>query len=125
MGLGISLSKGLIKCRGDIIIRQDLDTFNNPKRFFYLWKNIVIYKYDIIGSYMIENFKNNFPVIRKVPLDRNQIYKKLNLKNSFNHPTVAFRRYSINKIGSYENILFFEDYYLWLKAKIGFLKMKI
>ena len=124
MGLGISLSKGLIKCRGDIIIRQDSYTFNNPKRFFYLWKNITIYKYDIIGSYMIENFKNNFPVIRKVPLDQNQIYKKLNLKNSFNHPTVAFRRYSINKIGSYENILFFEDYYLWLKAKIGFLKMK-
>ena len=56
---------------------------------------------------MIENFKNNFSVIRKVPLDQNQIYKKLNLKNSFNHPTVAFRRYSINKIGSYEKYFIF------------------
>jgi len=124
MGLGFSLSKGLIKCRGDIIIRQDSDTFNDPKRFFYLWKDISIYKYDIIGSHMVENFKNNFTVIRKVPLAQNQIYKKLNLNNSFNHPTVAFRKYSINKIGSYENILFFEDYYLWLKAKINFFKMK-
>ena len=119
MGLGISLSKGLIKCRGDIIIRQDSDTLTIQK-IFYLWKNITIYKYDIIGSYMIENFKNNFPVIRKVPLDQNQIYKKLNLKNSFNHPTVAFRRYSINKIGSYENILFLKIIIYGLKQKSGF-----
>ncbi len=124
MGLGISLSKGLIKCKGDIIIRQDSDTFNNQKRFFYLWKNISLYKYDIIGSYMTENFKNNFTAIRKVPLEQNKIYKKLNLKNSFNHPTVGFRKYSIDKIGGYENILFFEDYYLWLKARIDLLKMK-
>ena len=124
MGLGISLSRGLIKCSGDIIIRQDSDTFNSKKRFFYLWKNISIYKYDIIGSYMTENSKNNFRSTRKVPLEQDQIYRKLNLKNSFNHPTVAFRKYSINKIGGYENVLFFEDYFLWLKARIGFLKMK-
>lgn len=123
-GLGRSLKRGLTKCTGDIIIRQDSDTFNSRNRFFHIWKNISIYKYDIIGSYMTENLKNNFKLIKKVPLNQNEIYNELNLRNSFNHPTVGFNKYSIKKIGGYENVLFFEDYYLWLKSKIMLLRMK-
>ena len=41
----------------------------------------------------------------------------MNYRNPINHPSILFKKESILKAGSYESMLFFEDYYLWLKCK--------
>jgi glycosyltransferase involved in cell wall biosynthesis len=125
LGLGKSLSIGLKYCNTDIVIRQDSDTYNHKKRFFYIWKNLRFSKNKIVGSYMVEkNLNNSYQYIRKVPLTQSKIYSSLNYKNSFNHPAIGFNLRAIKKIGNYESMLFFEDYFLWLKAKKNNLLVK-
>ena len=55
--------------------------------------------------------------IKYSPLDDSLIKSTLDYRNAVNHPTAVFKRKSIEKLGNYENIRFFEDYHLWLKAR--------
>ena len=55
--------------------------------------------------------------MKSVPLNDSSIKSSLDYRNTINHPTVVFKKKSIEKLGNYENIRFFEDYHLWLKAR--------
>ena len=37
------------------------------------------------------------------------------LRNRINHPTTLIKKKDILKVGNYENVPFFEDYFLWIK----------
>ena len=39
----------------------------------------------------------------------------INKFNPINHPTVILKKEILLSVGNYENIKYFEDYYLWLK----------
>tara|TARA_A100001011_G_C14276153_1_gene829347 strand:+ start:143 stop:1042 length:900 start_codon:yes stop_codon:yes gene_type:complete len=121
-GLGSSLREGIKLCKNELIARFDTDDINLKDR---LVEQYQYFKNDreliILGSYIKEfNYlKNNkiFSRIKKVPLLNESIYKFLNKRNPINHPTVMFRKSSILKAGSYSDMDYFEDYYLWLRCK--------
>ena len=41
--------------------------------------------------------------------------KSIIKRNPINHVTVMFKKDSILEVGNYENLPYFEDYYLWCK----------
>ena len=123
-GLGIALNIGLNHCSNEFVARMDSDDIAIESRLYiqseYLQQNKDIV---LVGSYMYEfdEIPNTTSKIRKLPLHHKEIEKFSKLRNPFNHPTVMFRKSVILDLGSYKNMLFFEDYFLWLKIlKNGF-----
>lgn len=126
-GLGKALSHGLSMCSNDIVVRFDTDDLSLDDRLMK-----IAYTFasdpalDILGSAIIEFDPGIQPRVKcrlkASPLVDRKIKFSLNYKNSMNHPSVAFRKSSILSIGSYEHVPFFEDYFLWLKARKAKLK---
>ena len=117
-GLGAVLRDGIEYCKYEYIARMDADDFSLPNRFQeqvdYLNKHPNI---DLLGGYIAEyNEELNEQIsVRKVPLKNNEIKKYIKKRNPFNHPTVIFRKEAVLNCGNYEQMLYFEDYYLWCK----------
>ncbi len=117
-GLGKALNFGIDFCTMDYVVRMDSDDFSYPDRLKSL-KLLLEQKpdIDVLGSY-IEEFHEtpgDLKLIRTVPLHHDDIFKFSKLRNPMNHVTVCFKRQSLLSSGSYESVLWHEDYYLWLK----------
>jgi glycosyltransferase involved in cell wall biosynthesis len=119
VGLGLALQSGLDFCTGEYIVRMDSDDISTENRILMIKEfannNPSV---DIFGSY-IEEFNiclGDQGLIRKVPLDNEQIASYSKKRNPMNHVTVCFRKKSIQLTGGYEDVLYHEDYYLWLKS---------
>jgi glycosyltransferase involved in cell wall biosynthesis len=118
-GLGASLHDSLYHCQYPYILRFDTDDINLPERLFLLHSTLTQNpRLVVIGSYISEvlplsKFGNRFT--RHVPLEDHKIRKTSFFRNPFNHASVLFRKDSILQVGSYDPVLYFEDYYLWLK----------
>ena len=113
-GLGIAMKIGSQNCNGKYIARFDTDDINLPNRLStqipLLEKNREL---ALISSAVFEKSPNN-QIFYKNPYKQNLrevIYKF----NPINHPTVILNKNILIKAGNYENIKYFEDYYLWLK----------
>lgn len=120
-GLGEALRIGLKHCTNEIVARMDADDVSLPNRFetqidYLLKKNL-----DIVGSYIDEYDENLRKKIatRKVPTAHRNIVRLSRYRNPFNHMTVIFRKKSVERAGSYIPLLYFEDYYLWLRVIKG------
>ena len=123
LGLGLALMEGVKACNCDLVMRFDSDDINLPGRLNdqigFLLDNTLV---DIVGSYVIEHsprlhLENTIHTLKTVPLSDKSIKSSMCFRNPLNHPTILFRRSSLQKIGSYENVMYFEDYFLWLKAR--------
>ena len=122
IGLGLALNMGLKECKYDLICRFDTDDISLSNRIVESKKAFINNpNLDIFGSQIIEfiDSRNKFVKcnFKKVPFSNSTIKRVLEFRNSINHPSVVFKRNSIIKLGGYENLLFFEDYHLWLKAR--------
>lgn len=129
LGLGAALQLGMKACFGDVVMRFDTDDYNSPFRvsvvrsFFESHPSV-----DILGTYVIEfatapkEVSCIHGVLKTVPCSHRSICRALDYKNSINHPSVSFRRSSIEAIGGYLDCEFFEDYHLWLRARRSLLK---
>ena len=114
VGLGRALDYGIEHAKGDWIFRWDTDDINLKDRFEKQMKYIQDNEVDVLGGFIEEfGFSNG---IRKVALTNNEIYRGLNWRSQFNHPSVAFKKTVWEAVGGYSNI-FPEDYYLWLKFR--------
>ena len=115
VGLGKLLSKVVKLAKYEIIIRADSDDINKKERFKYLInylkKNSSIH---VVSSYVKEIHKNR-ELVKKLPLNHDEIVKIINFKNPINHPAVAFRKKAVLNCGGYEDVPYFEDYFLWTK----------
>lgn len=118
VGLGNALRIGLNYCSHNLVARMDADDINLPDRFE---QQIQVFnknsKVTVCGM-QIEEFGDNDTrrFIRKVPLTSKDIKKYSKLRNPFNHVTIMFNKEKILKVGSYEQVPFFEDYFLWIKC---------
>lgn len=118
VGLGLALREGLNHCSYDIVARMDSDDICFQERFEYqldyLLKNP---DFVLVGCYIKEFNKapNDIDQIKKVPIKHNEIVKYSKKRSPFNHPSVMFRKTAIINSGSYIDMPFFEDYYLWLR----------
>lgn len=121
-GLGIALSAGLEICSGTLVCRFDTDDINHPARIFEIKKVFEAHpSLDIVGSYVYEFFEASYGelsvFLKSVPCGHHSIINKMNFVNPLNHPSVAFKKSSVQSLGGYNNMLFFEDYYIWLLAR--------
>lgn len=112
-GLGTALRIGSKSCSGKYIARFDTDDINLPNR---LSIQIPIIESDkniaLVSSSVFEKYNND--IFYKKPYKKNLkeiIYKF----NPINHPTVLINKAILLNLGNYENVKYFEDYYLWLK----------
>ncbi len=122
MGLGYALSEGVKYCKNDFIVRMDSDDISGVKRL-ELTRDFINSNpgYAVYGS-QIEEFKNkigDLSRIRKVPLSNDDIIKFAKMRNPMNHVTVCINRKDLLSVGSYESVLYHEDYYLWVKFIIS------
>ena len=116
-GLGVALNRGLEACENELVARMDTDDVCHPSR---IEKQVEVFtqsNVDICGSWISE-FEQNCDIIasfRKTPRSHDEIVRFSHLKNPMNHPSVMYKKSVVMGVGGYDDVLFFEDYHLWLK----------
>jgi|TARA_B110000971_G_C19956572_1_gene475922 hypothetical protein len=122
IGLGKSLNKAVKLCSFEFIIRADCDDFNYKDRFKKQLNFMIKYNLDISGGYTIESDTSKKLKILKInPKNHENISKKMKFRNPISHQTVIFKKNSVLKAGNYEDVPYFEDYFLWIKMlKCGY-----
>ncbi|AOW76474.1 hypothetical protein A3Q34_06140 [Colwellia sp. PAMC 20917] len=117
-GLGKALNIGTAYCNQDYIVRMDSDDICADNRFQRLVEIITDDpETDVIGT-QIEEFNKqpgDLKNRRVVPTQLSEIINYSKMRNPMNHVTVCIKRKSLLAVEGYENVLFHEDYYLWLK----------
>jgi glycosyltransferase involved in cell wall biosynthesis len=119
IGLGKALNYGLEKCNYEYVARADSDDICAPNRFEkqieYMKKHQDI---TILGSDIdeFETDQQETTNCKKMPADHYHICEMSKFRNPMNHMTVVFNREVILRIGSYEQLLYLEDYYLWVRT---------
>lgn len=116
-GLGKALNDGLAQCSYDLVLRMDTDDICRKDRFEiqinYMTEHPEI---DVLGTNIFE-FKDNINEnmrIKKMP--QGSIINSYILKrNPLNHMTVCFRKKAVLECGGYKELLYLEDYYLWVR----------
>ena len=118
VGLGKALAKGVLNCSYEIIVRMDSDDISHPERFekqiSFLAEHPEI---DVVGSWITEfdGDEDNICVSRETPITHDEIKKFARKRSPMNHMTVIFRKKAVLDAGNYMPLLWFEDYYLWVR----------
>lgn len=116
-GLGQALHDGLIECSNEIVFRMDTDDIAHKDRFE---KQLKIFKekdVDAVGSNITEfdETMTNITSHRIVPEQDEDIKKMAKSRNPINHMTIAFKKQAVIESGNYLDMMYFEDYYLWVR----------
>lgn len=117
VGLGDALCIGLEHCTNELVARMDTDDIANPQRFE---KQLLILEnedIDICGSWVTEfdGLPENIVSSRVVPEHHNEIKLFSKKMNPINHPSVMYRKTAVISVGSYQKMMWFEDYFLWIR----------
>ena len=72
---------------------------------------------DVLGCQILETDFKGFKTgkIRDIPLSKDQIYSFSRLRSPINHVSAVMKRSAYIEVGGYEDVKYFEDYFLWLK----------
>lgn len=117
VGLGSALNEGFNHCNYDFIARMDTDDICHPERFEKQLAIMLDNDVDVCGCWVGE-FDSCCDVIsgyRKTPVLHDDIIKYASSRNPLNHPSVMYKKQVVLSVNGYEDVLFFEDYHLWLK----------
>jgi glycosyltransferase involved in cell wall biosynthesis len=117
-GLGLALREGLANCSYELIIRMDSDDISTPERFAEQINFMINNPSISATSGIIREFNtvpNDLSRQRQLPQTYKQLRSFAKRRNPLNHPAVIFRKTEVEYVGSYEDVPFFEDYYLWVK----------
>jgi glycosyltransferase involved in cell wall biosynthesis len=116
VGLGPALNYGLLQCRNEIVARMDSDDISLKDRFYKQIAYFKLHPYlDVLGANVEEFSKipGDLNRINKAPVS-SDVYRYSRWRNPINHPTVMFKKSAVISSNSYENVPYFEDYYLWI-----------
>jgi glycosyltransferase involved in cell wall biosynthesis len=121
VGLGDALNEGIKHCGFELIARMDTDDIALPERFE---KQLEIFKsksIDICSSWVSEFDDNEEMIVsyRKIPESHKEIYNYAFLRNPVNHPAVMYKKSSVLSVNSYKKMMWFEDYYLWIRMLLN------
>ncbi|WP_098408850.1 glycosyltransferase [Paramicrobacterium agarici] len=115
-GLARALTVGLERCSHDIVARMDADDVALSERFE---RQIVKMAegYDLVGTGMYEFADDTSEVLgrRTPPVGSAEIARYARFHDPFNHPTVMYRKATVARAGSYEDIGLMEDYWLFAR----------
>ncbi|HEX3579859.1 MAG TPA: glycosyltransferase [Thermoanaerobaculia bacterium] len=117
VGLAQSLNIGLALARGALIARIDSDDLCLPQRLerqvAFLAEHPEI---DVYGSRIIVIDDKGKAVGRRLlPLSHEEIAVRMRRTNCVSHPSVMFRRASVERVGGYEANQVVEDFELWCR----------
>jgi len=124
LGLVRSLNKGIKNATGKYIARIDDDDYwcdknKLAKQVEFLEKNL---DYVLVGGGIIRVDESDKEIVRHMlPENDSDIRNLIIIDNTFAHASVVFRKDAWEKVGGYdENLFFSEDWDLWLRlGKIG------
>lgn len=116
-GVARCLNDGIITAKGDLIARMDADDYSFPTRledqvsYFHNNPNV-----DICGTYA--KFFGKTEMIQKPLLSNKEIKTQLLFGCPMIHPTIMFKKKSIQKLNLQYNpeIKYAEDYNLWVES---------
>lgn len=118
IGLGLALNEGIKVIKNSLIARMDSDDYSMPERCELQLKEFEKNgKLDIVGCPVLEFVEtiDNIVGERKVPLTNEEIYKFAKKRDPFNHPTVMYRKETVEKAGCYSDYRKNQDTDLWIK----------
>lgn len=116
LGLGLSLNKGIIASKNELIARMDSDDYSVPER---CQKELEVFKNNpslgIVGTFEAEYIGKiaNIVAIHKVPETNTEIKKFMKRRCGLLHPTVMYKRSSVIISGNYHSVPLYEDYDLF------------
>ncbi|MES2535054.1 MAG: glycosyltransferase [Pseudomonadota bacterium] len=115
--LTFSLNLGLHHCQGELIARMDADDIAYPDRFE---KQINFFQahpdVDVCGAaYDLIDDNDHIIGSRALPLSNQDVRQALYWKNPLAHPTVMFKKESVQRFGGYMGGVHGEDYDLWCR----------
>lgn len=117
-GLGNALKIGVDNAKYDIIARMDSDDICLPDRFEKQLAYLTTHPdCDIVGGQITEfiDMPSNIVGKREVPCDNEGIYQYMRNRCALNHPTVMFKKKSLQDAGNYQDWFWNEDYYMWVR----------
>ncbi|MCM1160421.1 MAG: glycosyltransferase [Roseburia sp.] len=117
-GLGPALNQGLEKAEYEYIARMDSDDIAFPNRCELQLQVFAKKQVDIVSGTVLEFGKDTKEIqaVKSLPEEQEEILKYAKRRNPFNHPCVMFRRQVILQAGMYQDVRWFEDYDLWVRA---------
>lgn len=126
IGLGEAWNIGLAKCRNELVARMDSDDiclFNRFERQLQIFEKQP--ELDIVGAWVSEFTSDPDIVdsIKKVPQRDAKIKRYAKSRCPFNHPSVMFRKSTIDSYGGYIPFHYIDDYYLWARMVVGGARM--
>lgn len=117
LNLAKALNIGLNKIEADITLRLDPDDFCSLTRVERILSLLEKKRFSVIGSQIIEfEISTNRFYSRNYPCSLNKIKSQMLWNNQIAHSSVAFITSEINQLGGYPEILYQEDYALWIKC---------
>lgn len=118
IGLGLALNEGIKYVNNELIARMDSDDYSLPdrceKQLYEFEKDMDL---DIVGCSVLE-FEGDLDNItgkRSVPLTNEEIHKYCRRRDPFNHPSVMYKKSSLEKVGCYGDYRKNQDTDLWIK----------
>lgn len=117
-GVGPVLSRGLLACRHDLVMRADADDLSLPERAAIQVRAMVARPELAALSAPILEFITDLDApcgIRSVPHSAAALWRHSRWRNPLNHPAVMLRRQAVLAVGGYGDRPGFEDYDLWLR----------
>jgi glycosyltransferase involved in cell wall biosynthesis len=126
VGLGKALDIGIKECSYDLIARMDSDDICHPQRFekqINFMENNPDVK--VLGAWIgeFEEDPKKIDSIRKVPSSYQEIIQYAKTRCPLNHMTVVYWRDAVISAGSYQTLMWNEDYYLWGRMLNSNIKM--
>ena len=118
LGLAKSLQKAILQLKGsfDYVLRFDADDINLSERFEITQNFVFEHNPDLVSGHMYEiNEKSEIFSQRKVPIKYKNFIKYICFRTPINHPASCFNLNSVIEAGGYEEMPFFEDWFLWSK----------
>jgi glycosyltransferase involved in cell wall biosynthesis len=118
VGLGDALNIGLQNCSYEIVARMDTDDIARNDRFEKQLKIFENSDIDICSSWVSEFDSDEKEIVsyRKLPQNHKEIVDFAKKRCPINHPAVIYKKSVVQKAGGYKKMMWFEDYYLWVRT---------
>lgn len=117
-GLGGALKKGVRQSSNPLVARMDSDDICVNDRFE---RQLTIFKndptVDVVGGCIgeFETDPTDISLIRRVPIDHDNIVRTARRRSPMNHGTVMFKKQAVLNAGNYKKVDRMEDYGLWVR----------
>ena len=117
LGTGEAKNFGLEKCSFEIVAIMDTDDVSSFNRFEKQLNAFDRSNIDVCGAW-INEFKvdeTKINTVKRTPEYHQDIVKFSKSRSPVNHVTTMFKKTAVLNSGGYQNMMWFEDYYLFVR----------